>query len=123
MIKGLGIDLCAIERMEKLLQSDAFLNRYFATEEARYIRGQGAMAAASLAGCFAAKEAFVNALGEGFREIPLSDIVILHSDKGAPHYAVMGVAKEALAERGAESSHLSITHEGEIAAAVCVLEG
>ncbi|MDD4080695.1 MAG: holo-ACP synthase [Eubacteriales bacterium] len=122
MIVGLGIDLCAIERMEKLLQSDAFLNRYFALEEARYIRGQGAMAAASLAGCFAAKEAFVKALGEGFREIPLSDIVILHTSKGAPRYAVTGIAKEALADRNVRTSHLSITHERDIAAAVCVLE-
>ncbi len=123
MIRGLGLDLCAIARMERLLQSDAFLKRYFAMEEAQYIRGQGAMAAASLAGCFAAKEAFVKALGEGFREIPLSDIVVSHTEKGAPFYAVRGLAKEALGQRDVKASHLSISHEGELAAAVCVLEG
>ena len=29
MIKGLGLDLCEISRMEKLLEDERFLNRYF----------------------------------------------------------------------------------------------
>ena len=123
MIRGLGIDLCAIARMESLLENDAFLKRYFAPEEAEYVLGRGAMAAASLAGLYAAKEAFVKALGEGFREIPLPDIVISHTEKGAPRYAPRGQALLALRERGIAHCHLSITHEREMAAAVCLLEG
>lgn len=123
MILGLGIDLCSIPRMEKLLESDAFLNRYFAPGEGDYIRGKGAMAAASLAGLFAAKEAFAKALGEGIRGIPLSDIVIAHNDKGAPCYAPAGLARAALMERDVTRCHLSISHEREMAVAVCILEG
>ena len=33
MVKGLGLDLCEITRMEKLLADDRFLNRYFREEE------------------------------------------------------------------------------------------
>jgi holo-[acyl-carrier protein] synthase len=123
MIAGIGIDLCRISRMEALIKNDAFLNRYFAPGEAAYIRNQGAMAAASLAGCYAAKEAFVKALGEGFRGIPLSDVAVDHTQKGAPFYAATGKALEALEARGITQAHLSITHEGEMAAALCVLEG
>lgn len=122
MILGVGVDLCDIGRMEKLLKTDAFLKRYFAPEEAAYIRGRGAVMASSLAGLFAAKEAFVKALGQGFREIPLSDIIITHTDQGAPYYAPIGRAREALAGRGIVHCHLSISHEGGMAVALCVME-
>jgi len=123
MIAGLGIDLCAVSRMEDLVRSDAFLKRYFSPEEAAYIRGRGAMSAASMAGLFAAKEAFVKALGDGFSGIPLSDIAVAHTGLGAPYYNVTGQAREALDSRGVTQARLSISHEGEMAAAVCVLEG
>ena len=122
MIRGLGLDLCDISRMEKLLETDAFLRRYFAPEEAVYIHSKGAMMAASLAGIYAAKEAFVKALGEGFRGIPLQDIVIGHTDKGAPCYVPLGQARQALDERGIASCHLSISHEQAMAVALCVME-
>ena len=33
MIAGVGIDLCEISRMEKLIQDERFLVRFFSTEE------------------------------------------------------------------------------------------
>ena len=33
MVKGLGLDLCEISRMDKLLENDRFLNRYYTEEE------------------------------------------------------------------------------------------
>lgn len=122
MIAGVGTDLCGISRMEALITNDAFLSRYFAPGEIAYIRGQGAMAAASLAGCYAAKEAFVKALGEGFRGIPLPDIAVAHTDQGAPFYAVTGEARAAMDARGIRQAHLSISHEREMALAVCIME-
>ncbi len=122
MIAGLGIDLCAVSRMEDLVRSDAFLKRYFSPEEAAYIRGRGAMSAASMAGLFAAKEAFVKALGDGFSGIPLSDIAVAHTDQGAPFYAVTGEARAAMDARGIRQAHLSISHEREMALAVCIME-
>ena len=41
MIAGIGIDLCEISRMEKLLENDRFLMRYFSDEEQQYILEKG----------------------------------------------------------------------------------
>ena len=55
MILGIGLDLCEIARMEKLLQDDRFLHRYFTPDEIEYVRSRGVGAARSLAGLFAAQ--------------------------------------------------------------------
>ena len=57
MCKGIGLDVCEIARMEKVLQDDRFLTRYFTSAEIDYIRSRGTGAARSLAGLFAAREA------------------------------------------------------------------
>ena len=52
MCNGLGLDLCEIARMEKQLQNDRFLTRFFTPGEIEYVRSRGAGAAATLAGLF-----------------------------------------------------------------------
>ena len=54
MVKGLGIDLCEIARMDRMLTDERFLNRYFTESEISYIRSKGKGAAQTLAGIFAA---------------------------------------------------------------------
>ena len=63
--KGIGLDLCQINRMEKLVTEERFLNRFFNPEEISYIRSKGKNRAQTLAGIFAAKEAVCKALGTG----------------------------------------------------------
>ena len=111
---GLGIDLCEISRMEKLLADDRFLSRYFTQQEAEYIRSRGALAAQSMAGIWAAKEAALKAMGTGIR-FSMKDVEILHDEMGAPVCRLHGAAA------GMGGCMVSITHEGGIAAAVCVL--
>jgi len=123
MILGVGADLCAVERMKKLLEDSAFLQRYFHPEEQSYIRSRGALSASSMAGCFAAKEAFVKALGVGFSGIKPEDIIICHRESGAPYYALSGSAELAAREAGVINTHLSITHDVGMALAFAVLEG
>ena len=115
MCKGLGLDLCGISRMEPLLADGRFLDRYFTAEEADYIRGRGACAAQSMAGIWAAKEALLKAAGRGLT-LPLRDIEVCHGPAGEPFYRLHGKAAEALPG----SFLLSITHEGDMAAAVCL---
>ncbi len=119
MIKGVGIDLCDISRMEKSMQNPHFMERYFTPEERAYIASRGACAAASAAGVFAAKEALLKALGTGLSGIPLASICIAHRPTGAPYYAFTNEAAQAVAGCRA---HLSITHDGGMAAAVAVVE-
>lgn len=122
MIAGVGHDVCQIARMEELLHNTHFLDRYFSPEEQVYIRSKGQMAAASMAGIFAAKEALVKALGTGFTSTCLSDITILHHPSGAPYYDLRGGIASQIAQLGIGCVHLSISHDGGIASAVAIAE-
>lgn len=123
-MKGLGIDLCGIERIQNTLEkSPGFLNRYYTAEERRYIEEKGQAGASSAAAMFAAKEAFLKALGTGIgRGLSLQDISVAHEASGAPVYVLSEKAKEKLQERGASAAFLSLSHESGVAAAVCVIE-
>lgn len=115
-VLGVGIDLCDISRMEENLRDDRFLRRFFTADEAAYIRSRGLSASQTMAGIFAAKEAFLKAVGTGL-SLPLQDIEVRHTELGQPIYHLTGKALEAA---GGGQVLLSITHEGLMAAAVCI---
>ena len=122
MIVGIGCDLCETARMEKLLEDGRFLQRYFAPEEQAYIQDRGKMAASSMAAAFAAKEAFVKALGTGFQDIDPAEIVILHDKYGKPYYAPVGRAAAHASQLCITSLHLSLSHENGMALAFAIAE-
>nr|MBR4279661.1 holo-ACP synthase [Clostridia bacterium] len=113
-VRGIGIDLCGIARMQLLLDEGRSLRRMFTEDEQAYIAAKGAAAAPTTAGLYAAKEAVLKALGTGLT-IPMTDIVIHHTALGQPVVTLLGKA----AEMGGKV-HLSITHEGDAAAAFAV---
>ena len=114
-----GIDLCGIDRMVPYAENARFLERYFTAEEADYIRSRKQQAAQTMAGIFAAKEAFLKALGTGIT-LPLKCVGVSHDELGAPFYVLTGEALEALDGR---DTALSISHDQGVAAAVCILSG
>lgn len=118
-VKGIGVDLCDIGRMEARLADDRFLNRFFTDAEKGYIRGKGKAAAQSMAGIWAAKEAFLKAVGTGL-SLPLQEVGVTHTALGQPVYALSGQAADIV---GQGSVFLSISHEGGMAVAFCVWQG
>lgn len=112
-----GLDLCQISRMEALCGKPHFMDRVFTAQEQAYAMGRGVRRADALAGMWAAKEALLKALGTGIA-FPMTHAEIVHGPEGGPSYALHGQLEEKC--RGALVS-LSITHEGDMAAAVCVL--
>ena len=121
-MRGLGIDLCEIARIERAM-SDGFLNKYYTPEERDYLASRGRMGPESAAAMFAAKEAFLKAVGAGIGGgVELREVGVRHLPGGAPEYALTGAAVERLNALGAQRAHLSLTHEGGMAAAVCVIE-
>lgn len=116
-VKGLGLDLCQISRMQGLLDSGRSLRRMFTEDEEAYIRAKGVSAAQTMAGLFAAKEAVLKALGTGLT-LPLTSVVISHSELGQPQVSFTGEAAELVG-----SLQLSITHEADMAAAVAIWLG
>ncbi len=115
-VQGVGLDLCAIARMEALPRQDSFLQRFFTEEEEQYIHSRGKAAAETMAGIYAAKEAFLKAVGVGI-VLPLKDVGVTHNEQGQPCYKLQGQA----ASFGRDENFLlSISHDGGVAAAVCI---
>ena len=114
MCKGIGIDLCEIARMQRLLDENHSLRRMFTEAEQAYIASKAVSAAQTMAGMFAAKEAVLKALGTGLT-IPMTDIVITHTELGQPVAALTGKA----ADLGG-TVMISITHEAGMAAAMAL---
>ncbi|MBR1607225.1 MAG: holo-ACP synthase [Clostridia bacterium] len=122
MIRGLGCDVCAISRMQNILENPRFLERWFTAYERDYIAARK-NAAQTAAGLFAAKEAFVKALGTGFAGLTPDKVSVRHDANGAPCYELNEAMTAAMARKGASLAHLSVSHDGDVAMAVAILEG
>jgi holo-[acyl-carrier protein] synthase len=98
------------------------LERYFHPQELAVALSRGEGADHSLAGRFAAKEAFGKALGTGLEGMVLKDIMVVNQRNGRPELQVFDTAWEALKRNGADKIHLSLTHDQDNAVAMVVLE-
>lgn len=123
MIVGIGIDLVECGRF---LDWSAFKKqRIFTKKELEYADNDNANAERHLANFWAAREAFLKAIGTGFGEdIAFSDVSVVHNDLGRPELLVAGGAKAALKEKagGKAFVHLSITDQDDYCAAMVVVE-
>jgi len=109
MIK-IGIDIVAVKRIEKLIKKYG-LNLKFLNEEEK-----NTLKAESIAGIFAAKEAFSKALGSGIgKEFSFKDISILKDSKGKPYIKLNSPLP-------VKNSDVSITHDGGFAIAAVIVE-
>ena len=92
-IFGNGVDIVENKRIQKSLKNKNFLNRIFTRQE--IINSKTITNKVNyFAKRFAAKEAFVKALGLGFREnINFIDIEILNNSKGQPFLKVSSKLK------------------------------
>lgn len=122
VIKGIGIDVVHVHRLEHWIHIPGLLERYFHPHELETARSRGHGMAVSLAARFAAKEALGKALGTGLKGIVLKDIMVINRHNGQPEIQVFGTALAALQRFGANNIHLSLTHEHDNAIAMIVLE-
>jgi len=124
MITGIGTDIVEVTRVEgeTARLGPAFLQEVFTPAEIEYCERRRRKYE-SYAARFAAKEAFLKALGTGGRDgIGWQEIEIVLDDRGRPDLALRGRAKELADERGVSGVHVSLSHSRELAAAVVVLE-
>ena len=125
MIIGIGIDLVEIQRVTRLLEKhpDRFAKRLFTETEREYCEkmphpGQ------HFAARFAAKEAFVKAIGIGFAKgIRWSAIGVKHLPSHQPILEIKGRALEELQARHGKSIHVTLSHTATHACAAVVIEG
>lgn len=119
MIKGIGIDMVLISRMEKNASKEHFLHRIFTETELVECKGFPAR----LAGNFAIKEAVAKMFGTGFRSFMPIDIEVRRDELGCPYVTLYGKALELQKNRGIVSIYVSLTNEGEYVCGVAVGEG
>ena len=120
MIRGIGLDLCDIGRIERAIEKEHFLERvYTPGERERILAARGARRGEIAAGMFAAKEAVAKALGTGFAGFGPDAVEILPDDQGRPTCALYGRAR-VLA--GDARVHVTVTHESGFAAATAIIE-
>lgn len=116
MIKGIGIDLIELNRIDKAIKKNGrFLNRILTVNETakyeslhKYNRKLE-----YLAGRFAAKEAFAKATGKGIGKLSFQHIEVLSDENGAPKIHVPGY--------DANKVYISITHSKEYAVAQVII--
>ncbi|HLD36594.1 MAG TPA: holo-ACP synthase [Planctomycetota bacterium] len=130
MIIGIGIDLVEVKRVKALLNKPN-LGRIFTAQEIKYCRSK-ANPAESFAARFAAKEAFLKAIGTGWgtaQSPNWNEIeVVAHPVSRIPHpkavpLQLSGKAQKIAGRLGVKHTQLSLTHTKDYAVAVVILEG
>lgn len=120
---GLGVDLVAIERIEKAYQAQpALAERILTPAEAAYCAFGQRGWASRLATCFAVKEAGSKALGTGIGAVSWKDVELGHTPAGAPTISFRGPAKAILDQKGGAKAHVTISHEKTMVVALVLLE-
>ena len=99
----IGCDIVKVSRIEKSVENSRFVERVFSAAEREYCK-----TAENFAGLYAAKEAYLKALGTGI-DRDLAGVEISHLENGKPFL------------KGVENSDLSISHDGDYAIAAVIL--
>jgi holo-[acyl-carrier protein] synthase len=110
---GVGVDIIEIYRIRDAMHRHTnFLIRNFSERERKYFATKFDVYE-TVAGNFAAKEAFSKAIGTGIRGFSLNDIEVLRNVKGAPYILFKGRKPKA---------EVSISHSKTSAVAVVLLK-
>jgi holo-[acyl-carrier protein] synthase len=110
----IGIDIVVISRIENMINKfgNKAVNKILTTEEQYFFKTPS-----SIAGVFAAKEAFSKALGTGIgKECNFKDIVILKNSKNKPYFS-----KKTLEKFNLKKTDVSISHDGGFAIAAVII--
>ena len=122
-----GMDIADISRFVRILEESntPFINKCFTEDEIRYCNSSKDLKkkAERYAARFAAKEAVGKALGTGLMSegVGMTDIEVIKDDKGAPGIKLTGGALKHAEELGMSSVSISLSHDGGIAGAYCVM--
>jgi len=125
MIVGMGVDIVDMERFEvaMLRRGERLRLRLYTPEECVECDSRPAPMR-SLAGRFAAKEAFSKAIGTGFHApFRWHAISVGRDARGKPGLVPSEDMARHLAAMGVTASHISLTDDAGIAVAFVVLEG
>jgi holo-[acyl-carrier protein] synthase len=124
MVIGTGIDIVNIERIERMMArwGNLFLGRVFTEKEIVWCQKR-ARPPECFAIRFAAKEAFLKAIGWGLRNgIQWIDIEVENDPMGKPLFSFHRKAKEVCETLRVENALLTLSHDRPYAVAHVLLE-
>lgn len=122
-MKGVGIDMIEVSRVAtKIGKESGFREMVFSEDEIHYCEPK-ANKAEHYAARFAAKEAFLKAIGTGWKNgTSFHEIEIRHDQEGSPELHLLGETAQTLAPLGIQKIYVSLSHLKSIASAVVVIE-
>lgn len=112
----IGTDMVEVGRIRKSSEKPRFMERVYSKEEHDLFLTKKDPYE-SMAGNWAAKEAFAKAVRTGVRDFSMNEISVLRDENGAPYLKLSGYAAKLADSLGLEFQ-VSITHTKELASAV-----
>ena len=124
-IIGIGIDIIENNRFKTLIKKKKFINRICSPKEINNFKKRNNKIS-YLSKRFSAKEAFVKALGSGFRyKLCFNDISILNDKRGKPYFLFNQKIKNILKSRYKLikfKAHLSLSDEKKHSVSYVILQ-
>lgn len=123
MIFGIGTDLVDVERVaEKMEKKEGFRELVFSVHEIEHCETMGHKYE-HYAARFAAKEAFLKALGTGWRNgTAFNEIEIYNDRKGKPELRLLGTTANTIAGLNLGKVSVSLSHVKTMACAMVIIE-
>lgn len=123
MIIGTGIDLIDVERVaDRVTRNSGFRELVFSPAEIAYCESK-ASPFEHYAARFAAKEAFLKAIGRGWETgLRLNEVEIVNDEKGKPALQLTGETAMTVQPLGIRKMHVSLSHLKTYATAIVILE-
>ena len=119
-----GTDITDVKRIEKAVKSNpGFAAKVFTQDEILYCNAKKAGCYQSYAVRFAAKEAFLKALGVGISKgAALAEVEVANDEAtGAPFLRLHGGAAEQYGRKNGESLSVSLSHTNDMAIATVII--
>lgn len=120
-----GNDIIRISRVKDSIEQvgETFLKRVYTDEEINYCESRRMCKFQSYAARFAAKEAMYKAIAPSTsHDVEWKDIEVKRLENGKPYIELHGKLKEIANEKKIEAMDLSLSHDGDYAMAVVVVE-
>jgi len=133
VVIGIGIDIVHLPGFQKILDNPAshFVAAHFTENETRYAeKNPTKKPVQHLAVQYAAKEAFIKALGQTnynqpkvIKSVDYKEIEILNDEEKRPYLELHGRVKEVSRAQGVKRAFVTLAHDGDMAIAEVLLEG
>ena len=123
MIFGIGTDLIEVERVaDKMEKKQGFKELVFSAGEIIYCEAR-TYKYEHYAARFAAKEAFLKAIGTGWRNgTAFNEIEIYNDEEGKPEISFHGLTAKTIADMKLGKIFVSLSHLKTIACAMVIIE-